>query len=90
MLEDPREIFVMLLSEARQNAEKAAELHKELVQMAEDHPQIKELIEARAFLGRERAGNPGSLLQTHRRAPSGCQSSTPPRGLYGGVAQAFS
>ena len=50
MLESPKEVFVMLLSEARQNAEKAAELHKELVQMAEDHPQIKELIEARAFL----------------------------------------
>ena len=50
MLEDPREIFVMLLSEARQNAEKAAEFHKELAEMAEDHPQIRELIEAHAFV----------------------------------------
>jgi len=50
MLEDPKEIFVMLLSEARQNAEKAAEFHKELAQMAEDNPQIKEVIEAQAFI----------------------------------------
>ena len=50
MIEDPKEMFVLLLSEARQNAEKAAELHKELVLMAENHAQIKELIEARAFI----------------------------------------
>jgi len=49
-IEDPKEVFVTLLSEARQNAEKAAEFHKELAQMVQDHPQIKELIEARAFL----------------------------------------
>jgi len=53
MLEDPKEVkemFLTLLSEARHNAEKAAELHKELADLAHDHPQIKELIEARAFL----------------------------------------
>jgi len=49
-IEDPKEVFVMLLSEVRQHAERAAELHKELVQVAEDHPHIKELIEARAFM----------------------------------------
>jgi ferritin-like metal-binding protein YciE len=50
MPEDPKEVFVTLLSEVRQNTEKAAELHKELAEMAQDNPQIKELIEARAFL----------------------------------------
>ena len=50
MLEDPKEVFVMLLSEARQNAEKAVELHKELAEMAGDHEEIKELIEAHAFI----------------------------------------
>ena len=49
-IEDPKEVFVTLLSEVRQNTEKAAELHKELAQMVQDHPQIKELIEARAFM----------------------------------------
>jgi len=50
MIADPREVFVMLLSEARQNNEKAAEVYKEISQLAEDHPEIKELLEARAFL----------------------------------------
>jgi len=50
MLEDPQEVFVMLLSEARQNAEKAVELHKELAVMAGEHAEIKELIEAHAFI----------------------------------------
>jgi len=49
-IEDPREVFVTLLSEARQNAEKAAEFHKELAETVHDEPQIKELIAARAFL----------------------------------------
>jgi Domain of unknown function (DUF892) len=50
MSEEPQGIFVTLLSEARQNAEKAVELHKELAEMAGDHAQIKELIEAHAFI----------------------------------------
>jgi len=50
MLADPKEVFVHLLSEARQNNEKAAETYKEISQLAQDHPQIKELLEARAFL----------------------------------------
>jgi len=53
MVEEPQEVqevFVTLLSEARQNAEKAVELHKELAEMAGDHAQIRELIEAHAFI----------------------------------------
>jgi len=53
MLEQPQEVqdvFVTLLSEARQNAEKAVELHKELAEMAGDDAQIKELIDAHAFV----------------------------------------
>ena len=49
-IEDPKEVFVLLLSEARHHAEKVAELHKELAELAHDNAQIKELIEARAFL----------------------------------------
>jgi len=50
MLTEPREVFVHLLSEARQNNEKATEIYQELSQLAQEHPQIKELLEARAFL----------------------------------------
>jgi ferritin-like metal-binding protein YciE len=45
----PRELFVMLLSDVRQGTEKAAKFYQEIGQMAQD-PQIKEALEARAFV----------------------------------------
>ena len=49
-IEDPKGVFVLLLSEVRHNAERAVKIHQEIAQLAEDHPQIKELLEARAFM----------------------------------------
>jgi ferritin-like metal-binding protein YciE len=46
---DPKEVFVKLLSDVRQNTERAAKIYQEIGQMAQD-PQIKEALEARAFL----------------------------------------
>lgn len=46
---DPKEVFLMLLSDVRQNTERAAKVYKEIGQMAQD-PQIKEALEARAFV----------------------------------------
>ena len=45
----PKEVFVMLLSNVRQGTEKAAKIYQEIGQMAQD-PQIKEALEARAFV----------------------------------------
>lgn len=45
----PKEVFVMLLSDVRQGTEKAAKFYQEIGQMAQD-PQIKEALEARAFV----------------------------------------
>jgi ferritin-like metal-binding protein YciE len=45
----PREVFVMLLSDVRHNTERAAKIYQEIGQMAQD-PQIKEALEARAFV----------------------------------------
>ena len=45
----PRELFVTLLSDLRQGTEKAAKFYQEIGQMAQD-PQIKEALEARAFV----------------------------------------
>jgi ferritin-like metal-binding protein YciE len=46
---DPREVFLTLLSDVRQNTERAAKIYKEIGQIAQD-PQIKEALEARAFI----------------------------------------
>jgi ferritin-like metal-binding protein YciE len=48
-IKTPKELFVMLLSDVRQGTEKAAKIYQEIGQMAED-PQIKEALEARAFI----------------------------------------
>jgi ferritin-like metal-binding protein YciE len=48
---NPREVFVALLSELRQNAEKAADIYQEIGRLAQD-PQIKEALDARAFVSR--------------------------------------
>ena len=46
---NPKEVFVWLLSDVRQSTEKAAKVYQEIGQMAQD-PQIKEAVEARAFI----------------------------------------
>ena len=45
----PKEVFVMLLTDVRQGAEKAEKIYQEIGQLAQD-PQIKEALEARAFV----------------------------------------
>jgi ferritin-like metal-binding protein YciE len=46
---DPKEVFVTLLSDVRQNTERAAKIYEEMGKAAED-PQIKDALEARAFV----------------------------------------
>jgi len=46
---DPKEVFVTILSDVRQGTEKAGKIYQEIGQMAQD-PQIKEAVEARAFI----------------------------------------
>ena len=48
---DPREVFLMLLSHVRQGTEKSAKFYDEIGDVAKD-PQIKEAIEARAFVSK--------------------------------------
>jgi ferritin-like metal-binding protein YciE len=45
----PKEIFLLLLSEARQNTEHATKVFQEINQLVED-PDIKEAIDARVFV----------------------------------------
>lgn len=48
---DPKEVFLMLLSHVRQGTEKSAKFYDEIGDIAKD-PQIKEAIEARAFVSK--------------------------------------
>jgi ferritin-like metal-binding protein YciE len=48
----PREVFMLLLSDVRQSTEKAGKIYQELGQMAQD-PQIKDAVEARAFISQK-------------------------------------
>lgn len=46
---DPKEVFLMLLSDVRRNTERANKIYQEIGQMAQD-PQVKEALESRAFI----------------------------------------
>jgi ferritin-like metal-binding protein YciE len=48
-VQDPKELFVRLLSDVRQNEERTANILQEISEAAED-PDIKEAIESRIFL----------------------------------------
>ena len=48
-VKNPRELFVMLLSEARQNTQLSAKIYQEISQQAQD-PDIKEALESRAWI----------------------------------------
>ncbi len=48
-VKDPKELFVMLLSDVRQNTERAAKIYQEISQVAQD-PEIKEALESRAWI----------------------------------------
>jgi len=46
---NPKEVFVMLLSDARSNTERGTKLYREISQIAQN-PDVKEALEARAFV----------------------------------------
>jgi ferritin-like metal-binding protein YciE len=48
-IKNPKELFVTLLSDVRQNTERSTKLYQEISQAAQD-PDIKEALEARAWI----------------------------------------
>lgn len=48
-IKTPKELFAMLLTDVRQGTEKAEKIYEEIGQLAQD-PQIKEALQARAFV----------------------------------------
>lgn len=48
-IKTPKELFVMLLTDVRQGAEKAEKFYDEIGQLVQE-PQIKEALQARAFV----------------------------------------
>jgi len=51
-VKNPKEVFLVLLSDVRHNAEKATNIYQEMGQHAQD-PQIKEALQARAFASQQ-------------------------------------
>jgi ferritin-like metal-binding protein YciE len=51
-VKDPKELFVMLLSDVRQNTERAAKIYQEISQAAQD-PDIQEALESRAWISQK-------------------------------------
>ena len=51
----PKEVFLTLLSDVRQSTEKAAKIYREIGQIAQD-PEIKDAVEARAFISETTLG----------------------------------
>jgi ferritin-like metal-binding protein YciE len=49
IVKNQKELFVMLLSDARQNAERSSKLYQEISQAAQD-PDVKEALESRAWI----------------------------------------
>ena len=52
VIKTPKELFLMILSHARQGTEKGAKIFQEIGQSAQD-PQVKEVLEARAFVSQK-------------------------------------
>lgn len=48
-IKTPKELFVMLLTDVRQGAEKAEKIYEEIGQLSQD-PEVKEALQARAFV----------------------------------------
>ena len=48
-VKDPKDLFLLLLSNVRQGAERGAKIYQEIGQLAQD-PEIKEALDARAFI----------------------------------------
>ena len=51
-VKDPKEVFLVLLSNVRQGAERGTKIYQEISQLAQD-PDIKEALEARAFISEQ-------------------------------------
>lgn len=54
-VQDPKELFVRMLSGLRQSSERGTKIYQEISQLVED-PDIKEAIEARAYVANEVLG----------------------------------
>jgi ferritin-like metal-binding protein YciE len=48
-VKDPKEVFLMLLSDVRRSTERDTKIYEEIGQLAQD-PQVKEALESRAFI----------------------------------------
>lgn len=65
---NPKEVFVMLLSDARQNTERSVNLFKEFSQVAQN-PDVKEALESRAFVAERNLETLDKVFETINEKP---------------------
>ena len=65
-VKDVKEVFLVLLSNVRQGAERGTKIYQEISQLAQD-PEIKEALDARAFISEQTVRQARSMLRTPRR-----------------------
>ena len=74
-VKNPKELFVMLLSDARQSTERSTKFYREISQAAQD-PDIKEALESRAWISEKDSERDRSVFRTDRRTTSEAQRSS--------------
>jgi len=67
-VQNPKELFVRLLSSLRQGSERGNKIYQELSQMADD-PEIKQALEARAFVSEKDLANIDQCFKLIGEAP---------------------
>ena len=68
-IKNPKELFVTLLSDVRQNTERSAKLYQEIGQAAQE-PEIKEALESRAWITEKDLSSDRPVLPADRRETS--------------------
>ena len=64
-IKNPKQIFVVMLSDLRQSTEKTKSIFQNLAQLAED-TDIKQALEARTFVSQKSCRDPRLMFQAHR------------------------
>ena len=77
-MKDPKDVFVALLSDVRQNTEKATKAYQEISQVAQD-PDIKEVLESRALISNQILAKLDECLRLIGEKPVKIQSPTAKR-----------
>ena len=67
-IKDQKELFIWMLSDLRQGAERSTKIFQELAQIAQD-PDVKEALEARVFISQKTQSTPDECFRIIGQKP---------------------